>query len=231
MSYILKTHLVKYKCSCEKFRPLDQLYMCRNCFIPKCSYCCANQVDITYCPMCFENITVSDAKEYKNRCANCYRCPVCGKLMLIRFHIWILFQNPFWLLSLLILLKEIALNCSVLIVDIPLLLLACLNLNPLLNSNYRLSVLVTISKTFTSTLRKLQVMRKKNKKVWNIPRERGLFYCITEIIAIFSRKSNLLAAVSGLGTLIKERKAALEPPPPISREVFRDDNEEGMKSF
>jgi len=40
------------------------------------------------------------------------------------------------------------------------------------------------------------------------------------------RKSNLLAAVSGLGTLIKERKAALEPPPPISREVFRDDNEE-----
>uniref|UniRef100_A0A1I8AEF3 Dynactin subunit 4 n=1 Tax=Steinernema glaseri TaxID=37863 RepID=A0A1I8AEF3_9BILA len=77
MSYLLNTRRVKYQCSCSKWLPLDSLYFCRSCVKPKCNFCVTDQVDITYCPTCLENVPPGDAKSRRHQCQTCNLCPLC----------------------------------------------------------------------------------------------------------------------------------------------------------
>ncbi|KAK0400076.1 hypothetical protein QR680_003341 [Steinernema hermaphroditum] len=77
MSFLLNTKRVKYECSCGQWLPLDSLYFCRSCVKPKCNFCAIDQIDITYCPTCLENVPPGDAKSRRHQCQTCNLCPLC----------------------------------------------------------------------------------------------------------------------------------------------------------
>uniref|UniRef100_A0AC34RIQ9 Dynactin subunit 4 n=1 Tax=Panagrolaimus sp. JU765 TaxID=591449 RepID=A0AC34RIQ9_9BILA len=86
MSLILQLDLVKYKCQCGLFVNSDQLYMCKSCFVPLCATCSFDQVYVSFCTTCFENITTTEAKDNLGGCSKCFKCPICDmKLTLVSF--------------------------------------------------------------------------------------------------------------------------------------------------
>ncbi|TRY61406.1 hypothetical protein TCAL_03671 [Tigriopus californicus] len=69
---------VQYTCSCGAPQTLSRLYFCRHCWAPRCGYCVSHEVDSHYCPHCLENMPSAEARLKKNRCGNCFDCPVCA---------------------------------------------------------------------------------------------------------------------------------------------------------
>ncbi|VDN54727.1 unnamed protein product [Dracunculus medinensis] len=69
---------VLYECSCGEWKSLNRLYFCRYCSELKCSFCTIQEMDSPFCPSCLYNYCVGDALQQRNRCSNCYQCPLCG---------------------------------------------------------------------------------------------------------------------------------------------------------
>ncbi|KAK7506281.1 hypothetical protein BaRGS_00002393 [Batillaria attramentaria] len=84
MATFMDVNLVRYLCSCGKRYPACRLYLCRHCLKLRCSDCVQHEVDSPYCPNCLENMPASEAKLKKNRCSNCFDCPICGHTLMTR---------------------------------------------------------------------------------------------------------------------------------------------------
>ncbi|KAF7635110.1 hypothetical protein Mgra_00005551 [Meloidogyne graminicola] len=78
MTSILQTWLVKYKCSCFSWFPLCQLHYCQKCTKLGCPVCVLEEIDVVFCPNCF------DTQQRRFHCKNCYECPICGNLLSVR---------------------------------------------------------------------------------------------------------------------------------------------------
>ncbi|VDK22702.1 unnamed protein product [Anisakis simplex] len=78
MASLLSIDEVQYECSCGEWSSLNRLYFCRHCSQLKCYFCVSQELDTTFCPYCLDNFSTGEARQKKNRCSNCYRCPVCG---------------------------------------------------------------------------------------------------------------------------------------------------------
>lgn len=80
-------NLVLYVCSCTQPVPLEELYFCRHCKVPRCSDCVSTVVDGTciFCPHCFENVPQAEAKTKRNCCSHCFRCPFCASSLNTRY--------------------------------------------------------------------------------------------------------------------------------------------------
>jgi len=74
----MNVELVKYLCSCDKKVPICRSYFCKHCLKSRCIDCVQHEVDTPYCPNCLESMPHGEAKLKKNRCSNCFDCPVCG---------------------------------------------------------------------------------------------------------------------------------------------------------
>ncbi|GMT24271.1 hypothetical protein PFISCL1PPCAC_15568 [Pristionchus fissidentatus] len=81
MASILQLDRVLYECSCNEWASLCRLFYCRHCSILRCPSCTANEIDCTFCGTCLENVPVGEARIRKNRCINCYQCPVCSSTL------------------------------------------------------------------------------------------------------------------------------------------------------
>ncbi len=75
---------VTYGCTCGCAQPLSRLYFCRHCLDARCPFCVSHEVDSHYCPNCLENMPSAEARLKRNRCANCFDCPVCGHTLSTR---------------------------------------------------------------------------------------------------------------------------------------------------
>jgi len=64
-------------CTCGLQKLLSELFFCRHCLTLRCDFCVSHEIDTTYCPHCFENLSSTEAKHKKNRCASCLDCPRC----------------------------------------------------------------------------------------------------------------------------------------------------------
>ncbi|XP_050538824.1 dynactin subunit 4-like [Daktulosphaira vitifoliae] len=64
-------------CTCGLLKILPDLFFCRHCLTLRCDYCVSHEIDTTFCPHCFENLSSTEAKHKKNRCASCLECPRC----------------------------------------------------------------------------------------------------------------------------------------------------------
>ncbi|KAL8573181.1 hypothetical protein ACOMHN_036166 [Nucella lapillus] len=84
MATFMDVDLVRYLCSCGKKRPACKLYLCRHCLKLRCADCVQHEVDSPYCPNCLENMPAAEAKLKKNRCSNCFDCPICGHTLMTR---------------------------------------------------------------------------------------------------------------------------------------------------
>ncbi|VDM43629.1 unnamed protein product [Toxocara canis] len=84
MASLLSVDEVQYQCSCGEWDSLNRLYFCRHCSQLKCSFCVSQELDTTFCPYCLDNVTTGEARQKKNRCSNCYRCPMCGAGVVLR---------------------------------------------------------------------------------------------------------------------------------------------------
>uniref|UniRef100_A0A914ZPA8 Dynactin subunit 4 n=1 Tax=Parascaris univalens TaxID=6257 RepID=A0A914ZPA8_PARUN len=84
MASLLSIDEVQYECSCGEWDSLNRLYFCRHCSMLKCSFCVSQELDTTFCPYCLDNVTTGEARQKKNRCSNCYRCPICGASVVLR---------------------------------------------------------------------------------------------------------------------------------------------------
>ncbi|XP_005092562.1 dynactin subunit 4 [Aplysia californica] len=84
MATYMDVNLVKYLCSCGKKFPICRLYLCKHCLKPRCIDCVQHEVDTPYCPNCLETMPTGEAKLKKNRCSNCFDCPVCGHTLMTR---------------------------------------------------------------------------------------------------------------------------------------------------
>ncbi|KAK8799666.1 hypothetical protein WA158_006214 [Blastocystis sp. Blastoise] len=65
--------------SCGLFRSMAEMFYCTNCkkIICKSATCTCEDVDILYCPSCFELTFQGDAIKNLYRCIKCYDCPLC----------------------------------------------------------------------------------------------------------------------------------------------------------
>lgn len=81
LNLLLFNNIVQYKCSCGKFRRLNNTYFCRHCMAIRCRSCVAHEVDSQYCQHCLEYIPTIDPKFQMNKCASCYQCPSCQHLL------------------------------------------------------------------------------------------------------------------------------------------------------
>uniref|UniRef100_A0A0B7A173 Dynactin subunit 4 n=1 Tax=Arion vulgaris TaxID=1028688 RepID=A0A0B7A173_9EUPU len=84
MATFLNVDAVKYLCSCGKKFPICRLYICKHCQKLRCIDCVQHEVDTPYCPSCLENMPSAEAKLKKNRCSNCFDCPLCGHTLMTR---------------------------------------------------------------------------------------------------------------------------------------------------
>lgn len=64
-------------CTCGLQKLLCELFFCRHCLTLRCDFCVSHEIDTTFCPHCFENLSSTEAKHKKNRCASCVDCPRC----------------------------------------------------------------------------------------------------------------------------------------------------------
>uniref|UniRef100_A0A1I7VJZ6 Dynactin subunit 4 n=1 Tax=Loa loa TaxID=7209 RepID=A0A1I7VJZ6_LOALO len=46
--------------------------------------CVSQETDTSFCPSCLDNVSTGEARQKRNRCSNCYQCPVCGMSAVIR---------------------------------------------------------------------------------------------------------------------------------------------------
>lgn len=81
LNLLLFNDVVQYKCSCGKFRRLNNTYFCRHCMAMRCRSCVTHEVDSQYCQHCLEYIPTIDPKFQLNKCASCYQCPSCQHLL------------------------------------------------------------------------------------------------------------------------------------------------------
>ncbi|CAD6194213.1 unnamed protein product [Caenorhabditis auriculariae] len=84
MATLLQSRLVKYKCSCDEWSALSDLFYCKHCRALKCRGCSSNEIDMLFCPSCLENSSVTEARLKKYRCMSCNECPKCGRLLAVR---------------------------------------------------------------------------------------------------------------------------------------------------
>uniref|UniRef100_A0A915PFE5 Dynactin subunit 4 n=1 Tax=Setaria digitata TaxID=48799 RepID=A0A915PFE5_9BILA len=75
---------VKYECSCGEWESLNRLYFCRHCSNIRCVLCVSQEMDTSFCPSCLDNVSTGEARQKRNRCSNCYQCPVCGVSAVVR---------------------------------------------------------------------------------------------------------------------------------------------------
>ena len=78
---------VLYICACSQRVPIEDMYFCRHCKLPRCDDCVSTQIDSTCisCPHCFESVPQADAKAKKNRCVHCFQCPMCASTLTTRY--------------------------------------------------------------------------------------------------------------------------------------------------
>ncbi|GMR48176.1 hypothetical protein PMAYCL1PPCAC_18371 [Pristionchus mayeri] len=81
MADFLQLDRILYECSCSEWAPLCRLFYCRHCSILRCPSCTHNELDCTFCGTCLENVPVGEARVRKNRCVNCYQCPICSSTL------------------------------------------------------------------------------------------------------------------------------------------------------
>ncbi|MFH4977038.1 hypothetical protein AB6A40_003747 [Gnathostoma spinigerum] len=84
MASLLNIDRVQYQCSCGEWMSVNRLYFCRHCSQLKCTYCTAHEVDSVFCPTCLDTVSTGEARQKKNRCPNCYQCPICGANVVLR---------------------------------------------------------------------------------------------------------------------------------------------------
>lgn len=84
MALLLNVDRVQYICSCGVWAPLCRLYFCRHCSLLRCRNCVTHEIDSIFCPNCLENMPTAEARVKKNRCGNCFDCPVCANTLTIR---------------------------------------------------------------------------------------------------------------------------------------------------
>ncbi|EGT42893.1 CBN-DNC-4 protein [Caenorhabditis brenneri] len=84
MGTLLQYNLIKYECSCGKWRMLPDLFYCRHCFKIKCDDCSCKEVDAIFCPRCLEPSSAPEARMKKHRCMNCNDCAKCGNVLSAR---------------------------------------------------------------------------------------------------------------------------------------------------
>uniref|UniRef100_A0A0N5B069 Dynactin subunit 4 n=1 Tax=Syphacia muris TaxID=451379 RepID=A0A0N5B069_9BILA len=93
MATLLSIDEVVYECSCGEWCSLNRLFFCRHCSGLRCTYCVSVEMDSMYCPMCLDSVSTGEARMKKNRCLNCFHCPICGKLLLISlYHKFLIFM-------------------------------------------------------------------------------------------------------------------------------------------
>ncbi|VDM19523.1 unnamed protein product [Wuchereria bancrofti] len=78
MTALFSIDQVKYECSCGEWESLNRLYFCRHCSNIRCILCVCQEMDTSFCPSCLDNVSTGEARQKRNRCSNCYQCPVCG---------------------------------------------------------------------------------------------------------------------------------------------------------
>ncbi|VDN18103.1 unnamed protein product [Gongylonema pulchrum] len=84
MSSLLAVNRVKYECSCGEWESLNRLYFCRHCSKIRCTLCVSQEMDTPFCPYCLDNVSTGEARQKKNRCSNCYQCPICEVSVVVR---------------------------------------------------------------------------------------------------------------------------------------------------
>ncbi|VDK80600.1 unnamed protein product [Litomosoides sigmodontis] len=84
MTALFSIDHVKYECSCGEWESLNRLYFCRHCSNIRCMLCVSQEMDTSFCPSCLDNVSTGEARQKKNRCSNCYQCPICGVSAVIR---------------------------------------------------------------------------------------------------------------------------------------------------
>ncbi|VDP14077.1 unnamed protein product [Onchocerca flexuosa] len=84
MTALFSIDQVKYECSCGEWESLSRLYFCRHCSEIRCMLCVSQEMDTSFCPSCLDNVSTGEARQKKNRCSNCYQCPICGVSAVIR---------------------------------------------------------------------------------------------------------------------------------------------------
>jgi dynactin 4 len=89
MATLIDSDRVKYLCSCSRMKSLCEMYYCKYCrpseLTLKCKECVIHEIDPKYfCPNCFDNKTHADAISQRYRCANCYSCPCCDNILIVR---------------------------------------------------------------------------------------------------------------------------------------------------
>lgn len=77
MAFYMFQKTVTSICTCGLQKLLSELFFCRHCLTLRCDFCVSHEIDTTYCPHCFENLSSTEAKHKKNRCGSCLECPRC----------------------------------------------------------------------------------------------------------------------------------------------------------
>lgn len=94
MTLLLSIDRVKYECSCGEWESLNRLYFCRHCSNIRCMVCVNQEMDTSFCPSCLDNVSTGEARQKRNRCSNCYQCPVCGWFFIIELGNYVICQFP-----------------------------------------------------------------------------------------------------------------------------------------
>uniref|UniRef100_A0A0R3RF98 Dynactin subunit 4 n=1 Tax=Elaeophora elaphi TaxID=1147741 RepID=A0A0R3RF98_9BILA len=84
MAALFSIDHVRYECSCGEWESLNRLYFCRHCSNIRCMFCVSQEMDTSFCPSCLDNVPTAEARQKRNRCSNCYQCPICGVSAVIR---------------------------------------------------------------------------------------------------------------------------------------------------
>lgn len=84
MAYLYQPDYVRYVCHCGSLKPISKIYFCRHCLKIRCGYCVCQEVDLSYCPNCMENLPSTEVRLKKNRCSNCFNCPICFQMLSTR---------------------------------------------------------------------------------------------------------------------------------------------------
>ncbi|CAG9539777.1 unnamed protein product [Cercopithifilaria johnstoni] len=84
MTALFSIDHVRYECSCGEWESLNRLYFCRHCSNIRCMLCVSQEMDTSFCPCCLDNVSTGEARQKRNRCSNCYQCPICEVSAVIR---------------------------------------------------------------------------------------------------------------------------------------------------
>lgn len=84
MTYLSKSDVVQYACTCGQLKSISLMYFCRHCLKLRCGYCVCHEVESHYCSNCLELLPSSEARLKKNRCQTCFNCPNCLNTLSVR---------------------------------------------------------------------------------------------------------------------------------------------------